>query len=105
MKSPALALLLAIVVLPFQPVFSQPSPPPPSVDAKPITPVQSQLLSPEILSDRRVVFRLSAPMVSEATVTGEFTATPLAMKKDEKGEWSVTSAPIAPEEYYYNFLI
>jgi enterochelin esterase family protein len=75
------------------------------VDAKPSSPVQSQPLSPEILSDRRVVFRLSAPKVSEVAVTGEFTATPLAMEKDEKGEWSVTSAPIAPEEYYYNFLI
>ena len=104
MKFTSFTLLLAIAANPFQSGFAQA---PTSVDAGPARPVQSQPppVSPEILSDRRVVFRLVASKVNEVTITGEFTATPLVMKKDERGEWSVTTAPIAPEEYYYNFLI
>ena len=109
MKSPLSFLLpLAIISLSFslQPAFSQSSLPPPSVDVRTASSVQShQSLSPEVLDDRRVVFRLFAPRANDVMVTGEFTATPLAMKKDEKGEWTATSAPIAPEEYYYNFHI
>ncbi len=61
--------------------------------------------SPEVHADGRVTFRLRAPEVSSVTVQGEFAAAPLAMTKDDKGVWSVTTGPIAPEIYNYNFVI
>src|SRR5207237_9907903 len=53
--------------------------------------------SPEIHPDRRVTFRLQAPQVSSVTVQGEFASGAQAMQKDEKGLWSLTVGPLAPE--------
>ena len=72
--------------------------------------------SAEVLSDRRVTFRLCAPEATEAMVTSSdyqpaiplgFGGPPgLAMAKDTSGLWSVTtSAPFEPGTYRYNFRV
>ena len=72
--------------------------------------------SAEVLSDRRVTFRLCAPEASEAMVTSTdyqpaiplgFGGPPgLAMAKDTSGLWSATTtAPFEPGTYRYNFRV
>jgi enterochelin esterase-like enzyme len=68
-----------------------------------------QIVSPEILSDGRVTFRLLAPDARSVSVTGDWpggihtTTTPMA--KDEKGVWSVTVGPLKPEFWIYTFNV
>ena len=58
--------------------------------------------SPEIASDNKVTFRISAPQATSVTVRGDFGA-PAQMTKDEQGVWSVTVGPLDPEVYSYTF--
>ena len=61
--------------------------------------------SPELLSDGRVTFRIAAPNATDVRVTGEFLKAPEALRKDEKGVWSVTVGPVSPEIYFYQFSV
>ncbi|HEY1341973.1 MAG TPA: alpha/beta hydrolase-fold protein [Bryobacteraceae bacterium] len=65
----------------------------------------SALAQPEILSDRRVTFRLTAPKANEVTLSGEFLKAAVPLQKDDKGVWSVTVGPVEPEIYNYTFTI
>jgi len=92
-----LALATAFIAFPTpaqdtKPQAAPPAPPPPVV-------------SPEVHSDNRVVFRLRAPNAKEVAVSIEGSATPLPMQKDEQGVWSVTSDPLAPDFYGYSFQV
>jgi len=71
--------------------------------ARPVTP--PPVISPELLADRRVTFRVRAPKANEVTVSGEWGGTPQALTKDEQGIWSATIGPLAPEIYGYNFNV
>lgn len=68
---------------------------------------QPAVRSPEVLPDRRVIFRLQAPKAVEVSITGEFKpgGLPIAMEKDDKGLWTATVGPLRPELYNYNFTI
>ena len=62
--------------------------------------------SPEILPDRRVTLRLSAPKASQVTLNGDWEGgSNIAMTKDAEGVWSVTVAPLAPEMWGYTFSV
>jgi enterochelin esterase-like enzyme len=63
------------------------------------------IVSPDILPDGRVTFRLNAPKADEVVLTGEFLDKPANFAKDTDGLWSVTVGPIPPEVYHYNFTI
>jgi enterochelin esterase-like enzyme len=63
------------------------------------------IVSPDVLPDGRVTFRLNAPKADEVTLTGEFLDGPKSFSRDADGIWSVTVGPIAPEVYHYNFTI
>jgi len=63
------------------------------------------VISPEVLADHRVTFRLRAPTVKEVSVRIDGAADPLAMQKDDQGVWSVTTEPLAPDYYGYVFLV
>jgi len=63
------------------------------------------LVSPEVHSDNRVVFRLSAPNAREVAVAIEGSGNPLPMQKDDQGVWSVTSDPLTPDFYGYSFQV
>lgn len=60
--------------------------------------------SPEVHSDRSVTFRFRAPNANEVFVGIEGTQSPLPMKKDDHGVWSVTTSPLEPDFYSYWFL-
>lgn len=59
-------------------------------------------ISPEIRSDRRVTFRVSAPKASDVSLTLNGSK---PMTKGAGGEWSITVGPLEPENYTYSFLI
>ena len=102
----ALALLgwLSLVAA----LFAQEKPPsaPSSEAAAPPRPATTPpVASPEVLSDRRVTFRLRAPKATEVTLSGEWARQSQALTKDEQGVWSVTVGPLAPEIYGYAFNV
>jgi enterochelin esterase family protein len=65
--------------------------------------------SPEVLPDKRVVFRIYAPRATEVTVSGDWVAqgrgTGGALTKDERGVWSRTVGPLVPDVYSYSFTV
>jgi enterochelin esterase-like enzyme len=61
--------------------------------------------SAEVHHDGTITFRLPAPKAAEVAVNAEFAQGPQRMEKDEKGVWSVTVGPVAPEIYAYTFTI
>jgi enterochelin esterase family protein len=66
------------------------------------------VVSPEVLPDRRVTFRLRAPKVSEVVLTGELSPTKSVsekMTRDPEGVWSVTAGPLVPDIYGYSFIV
>ena len=88
MTRPALAALLVALSAPV--VLAQQAP---------------RIVSPEVLPDGRVTFRLNAPKALEASVSGEFLQSATNLEKGSDGVWSVTVGPIEPETYHYNFTI
>ena len=69
----------------------------------------SALRSPEVLPDRRVVFRIEAPKASEVFINGDWVthgrAQNGALEKDENGVWSITLGPFVPDFYSYSFQV
>jgi enterochelin esterase family protein len=70
-------------------------------------PAADNLVSPEVLADGRVTFRLRAPKATSVKVVGEWTepraSSPLAMTRDPAGTWSLTVGPLEPNIYIYVF--
>ena len=64
-----------------------------------------RVVSPEVMTDGRVTFRLNAPKALEVSLSGEFLQSPRSFEKGADGIWSVTVGPIEPETYHYNFII
>ncbi len=60
--------------------------------------------SPEVLSDRRVIFRYEDPAAKEVKVKG-LDRTMVDMERDPKGVWSVTVGPMDPGLYDYSFIV
>lgn len=73
--------------------------------AKPAQPKQlpDRLVSPEVHSDSSVTFRFLAPNAQEVKLDRDG-AESVAMQKDERGVWSVTTPPLAPDYYEYSFV-
>jgi hypothetical protein len=66
------------------------------------------VVSPEVLPDRRVIFRLRAPKANEVVLTGELSPTRSVsekMTRDAEGIWSVTAGPLVPDIYGYTFVV
>jgi enterochelin esterase family protein len=88
---------LLLVAFPLGAVGQPPGRPPNPNDA---------LLSPDVLSDRRVTFRIRAPKASEVTLRGDWMeAGPVKLEKDDQGVWSATVGPLAPDWYSYAFTV
>jgi enterochelin esterase family protein len=75
----------------------------------PVTGAPPPIVSPEILSDGRVTFRLLAPVATSVSVTGDWPGgiqtTTTAMVKDAAGVWSATVGPLTPEFWIYTFTV
>ena len=64
------------------------------------------VLSPELLPDGRVTFRLYAPRAEQVLLRGEVVAGQRsAMTRGEGGVWSLTIGPLPPDIYSYFFLV
>src|SRR5437660_254831 len=69
--------------------------------------IAQSIKSPEVHSDGTVTFRLLAPAATRAEVYLELASgmSTLAMSKDTKGLWSVTSAALKPDLYSYKVAV
>jgi enterochelin esterase family protein len=86
---------------------------PPRASTRPRTP-NDTLVSPEVLADKRVTFRLYAPEATMMKVSGEWYNSPEEQKtigrpadlqKAADGVWSVTLGPLPPGVYRYHFTV
>jgi enterochelin esterase family protein len=65
------------------------------------------IVSPEVLPDHRVTFRIQAAKASEVTLRGDWMEGIASEKlsKDDQGVWSVTVGPLMPDFYSYSFTV
>jgi enterochelin esterase family protein len=95
-------ILVALLLAAADAAPAPPAPPPPAADT---------LVSPEVLPDRRVTFRLRAAKATAVSVAGEWTRpnaapnTPEPMTRDAQGIWSITVGPLPPNIYIYVFNV
>ena len=71
-------------------------------------PAKGPVVSPEVLADRRVIFRLNAPYATQVRLSGEwmpFGSEPALMEQSYDGVWSATVGPLEPDQYGYSFLM
>jgi len=67
-----------------------------------------RIVSPEILPDNKVTFRIYAPHTTSVAISGEWmnNAAPREnMARNDTGLWSVTLGPLPAEFYGYNFIL
>lgn len=80
----------------------------PAQQANPTQPPAPQrplwLDTPEVHSDNTVTFRFLAPNAQEVKLAREGTE-PVAMQKDDKGVWAVTTPPLPPDYYGYSTIV
>jgi enterochelin esterase family protein len=80
----------------------------PAAPARPSFRMGPVIVSPEMLPDNKVTFRLLAPKATEVTITGEWMQgfnAGVPMVKNDTGLWTLTVGPLNPELYAYNFII
>src|ERR1043165_6060786 len=96
---------LSLATLLFIPSFAPAQAPASATTITTPAAAQAPVISPEILADGRVTFRIRAPKATNVTVSGQFTKGAIALVKDEMGVWSATLGPIAPDIYEYSFSV
>lgn len=93
------ALIVGTVALFVPAAWAQNPPAPPAPPPRP-----PKVVSPEVSHDGNVTFRLRMPNAHEVSVALAGSK-PVAMTKDDDGEWSATLGPLAPDIYNYNFVV
>jgi enterochelin esterase family protein len=65
------------------------------------------IVSPEVLPDHRVTFRISATNATQVTLFGDWmqASEVQAMTRDDKGVWSATAGPFPPGLAIYTFTV
>ena len=67
---------------------------------------QRSVVSPEVLTDHRITFRISAPKATEVVLRfGEGSPQSHPLAKGANGVWTVTIGPVEPDIYTYSFNI
>jgi enterochelin esterase-like enzyme len=70
------------------------------------SPQRQRVVSPEILPDKKVAFRLLAPKASMVVLNGNWdNGTNIQMTKDDQGIWSVTVGPLGEQLWGYSFNV
>jgi enterochelin esterase-like enzyme len=65
-----------------------------------------RVVSPEILPDKKVTFRLLAPKAGAVVLNGNWDqGTNIPMTKDDQGIWSVTVGPLGEQLWGYSFSV
>jgi len=62
---------------------------------------RTQFVSPEVLPNKRVIFRVAAPNASKVELDSTPPLMRTPMEKEADGIWSVTVGPVAPGLYHY----
>lgn len=78
-------------------VFGEDAPKATAPSVKPRT----QFVSPEVLPDKRVTFRVAAPNANKVELDATLPLKRTSMEKEGDGVWSVTVGPVAPGLYHY----
>ncbi len=73
-------------------------------EAAPKSPTRRAPVSPEVMADHRVTFRLLAPAAAKVELA-VMTKPNQSMTKDAAGLWSLTSETFEPEIHRYHFLV
>ncbi|MFO7446579.1 MAG: alpha/beta hydrolase-fold protein [Ignavibacteriaceae bacterium] len=63
------------------------------------------VISPRVNSDNTIIFSYLAPLAKEVLLSAQFEKKPLQMVKDSIGIWSITTGPVEPDIYPYNFIV
>jgi len=63
------------------------------------------IVSPEVNTDYTISFRYLAPQAKVVKLSGQFLKSPVEMKKDSIGIWSITVGPVTPDIYPYSFQV
>src|SRR5690242_9107714 len=63
------------------------------------------IVSPQVNADNTITFRYLAPLAKMVKLSGQFLTSPVEMKKDSIGIWSVTVGPVKPDMYPYSFQV
>ena len=102
-KAAAVILALGLAGAAFAQAPAAPAPP---AGQRAGAPQGPRVISPEILPDKRVTFRLLAPKAGTVVLNGNWDqGTNIAMTKDELGLWSVTVGPLAEQLWGYSFNV
>jgi enterochelin esterase-like enzyme len=67
-------------------------------------PPPAPVVSPDVHADGSVTFRLRASNAVEVKL-GREGADPVPMQKDDQGMWAVTTPPLTPDYYGYEFIV
>jgi enterochelin esterase-like enzyme len=103
-----IAVSLALCFTTFLPITSQEAARPAAPPARPAFRMPSIIVSPEVLADNKVTFRIMAPQAINVTVSGEWMpgfGTSESMAKNDTGLWTLTVGPLPPELYGYAFSV
>jgi enterochelin esterase-like enzyme len=66
---------------------------------------RQSVVSPQVHKDRRVTFRLRAPVAKQVGVNVQFQQGLQTMTRNSDGLWSITLGPVEPEIYEYSFVV
>jgi enterochelin esterase family protein len=105
---PAIVTFVTISLFSITLAGQEPARPAAAPAARPQMRMPARIISPEILPDKRVTFRLYAKDVSKVTVSGEWQSgfnTAETMVKNDTGLFTLTVGPLKPELYGYTFTI
>jgi len=89
----AAALLAQAIAISAQKAARKPAPPPPP------------LLSHHVHADRSITFRFKDAAAAKVELNLEGVAKPIPMTRGKGGIWSYTTQPLAPEIYFYSFMV
>jgi enterochelin esterase family protein len=63
------------------------------------------IISPEIIQNKEVTFRLKAPKAAEVSLRGQWDRQQVALTKDAEGVWSITLPEVKAGVWEYNFIV
>lgn len=63
------------------------------------------LNSPDVHPDHSITFRYYSRSAQRISLSGEFLSSPLPLKMDTSGVWSITVPPVKPDIYPYSFWV
>jgi enterochelin esterase-like enzyme len=61
--------------------------------------------APQVNPDRTVTFSFTAPSAAKVALAIETAKEPIPMQRGEAGVWTLTVPALAPEYYYYDFVV